>query len=501
MPKQFLSIWFESLSTDWFCNRDPSLRKRPFVLSMASHGRKVVSALNTVAATQGLHKGMAIADARALIPSLDVKDDLPNLNEKLLQRFAQWSIRFTPVVTIDPEDGLILEITGCSHLWGGDLPYLQEIIRKIKALGYQVRTAIANTIGAAWALAHYSKQSATIEQDLYAEQMMCLPPASLRLEPSMIERLHKLGLKQIRDILHMPRPALKRRFGDAFMKRLNQVFGIEEEIIVPIIPVEIFEERLSSMEPIRTRKGIEVALQRLLETLCRRLTHEQKGLRKALFTCYREDGKTAGISINTNSPSHHTKHLFKLFENDISTISPGSGIEVFSLTASHVEDLPSAQEKIWEASGGGLKDQRVSELYDRLSANKEVIAIYRYLPAEHHLPEKSFKTADSLTEETAQTWKSDPPRPLYLLSPPEQIEVTAPIPDYPPMFFVYKDKRHKIVKADGPERIEQEWWIQRGRHRDYYAVEDEEGKRYWLFRSGHYDEEKTYKWFIHGFFS
>lgn len=375
MPRRFLSIWFNGLSSDWFCNRDPRLRERPFVLSTPSHGRMVVSALNPVSATHGLYKGMAIADARALIPSLEVKDDLLHLKEKLLQRFAQWAIRFTPVVAIDAEDGLILEITGCSHLWGGDRPYLQEIKQKIQSLGYQVRTAIADTIGAAWALAHYARDSHIIAHDLYAEHIMCLPPASLRLEPSMIERLHKLGLIEIRDILHMPRPALKRRFGDVLMKRLNQAFGIEEEIIVPIIPVELYEERLSSMEPIRTRKGIEIALQQLLETLCKRLAHEQKGLRKAMFTCYREDGKTAKISITTNSPSHHTKHLFKLFENDISSISPGSGIEVFSLTASHVEDLPSAQEKIWEAAGGGLNDQRVSELYDRLSANKEVIAI------------------------------------------------------------------------------------------------------------------------------
>jgi protein ImuB len=133
--------------------------------------------------------------------------------------------------------------------------------------------------------------------------------------------------------------------------------------------------------------------------------------------------------------------------------------------------------------------------------NQGLQQIRRYLPDEHHLPEKSVKPALSLTEEPTIAWRTDPPRPLQLLSPPEQIEVTAPIPDYPPMLFRYKGKIHKIRKADGPERIEQEWWIARGRHRDYYYVEDEEGKRYWLFRSGHYDEAGSYKWFLHGFFA
>ncbi len=501
MQRRFLSIWFFCLSTDWFSNRDPHLRTIPFILSTPSNGRLVITALNPVASSLGLEKGMSLADARALIPSLEVLDNIPHLEGKLLNRFAHWAIRFTPVVSIDPPDGLILDITGCTHLWGGEKSYVNEITSKIQTLGYHVKTAIADTIGASWALAHYARPSQIIENDLYSENMMSLPPESMRLEPSITERLHKLGLKEIRDLLNLTRSSLKRRFGDTLIKRLNQGFGIEAEIIPFIVPVEPYEERLSSMEPIQTRKGIEIALQKLLETICHRLTMEQKGLRKCMFRCYREDGKTSEIAISTNSPSHHAEHLFKLFENDISTIRPGTGIEVFSVSAVVVEDLPSGQEKIWESAGGGLHDQRVSELYDRLMASRDVVAISRFLPAEHHLPEKSYKAAGSLSEQTTHAWKSNPARPLYVLSPPELIEVTAPIPDYPPMFFNYQGKRHKIIKADGPERVEQEWWIQRGRHRDYYAVEDEEGKRYWLFRSGHYDEQKTYKWFIHGLFS
>jgi protein ImuB len=147
-----------------------------------------------------------------------------------------------------------------------------------------------------------------------------------------------------------------------------------------------------------------------------------------------------------------------------------------------------------------LDDIGLSELIDRFAGKFGANQIQRYLPDEHYWPERSVKPALSLDEKINTIWKVDRPRPLQLLQKPERIEVTAPIPDYPPMLFRYKGKLHKIIKADGPERIEQEWWLQQGQHRDYYYVEDEEGKRYWLFRSGHY-ADKSYQWFIHGFFA
>ena len=192
------------------------------------------------------------------------------------------------------------------------------------------------------------------------------------------------------------------------------------------------------------------------------------------------------------------EHLFRLFELKISSIEPALGIELFILEATKVEDHVSLQSTIWKSSGG-LQDERISELMDRLSNKIGASSIHRYLPNEHYWPERSVKAAGSLDEEATTTWKVERPRPLQLLARPETIEVMAPIPDYPPMNFRYKGKLHTIKKADGPERIEQEWWIEQGQHRDYYYVEDEEGCRYWLFRLGHY-EDASYKGFVHGVF-
>jgi protein ImuB len=358
---------------------------------------------------------------------------------------------------------------------------------------------MADTIGAAWAMVRFGKLT-VIESRGQLEALQTLPPQALRIDTATVERLHKLGLHQIKNLLGIPRTALRRRFGTLILQRINQAVGTEEEFIQPVYPPEPFQERLPCAEPIVRREGIEIALEQLLQQLCKRLQKEGKGLRTATFRGYRVDSKTVGIQISTNRPSNNVNHLFHLFQVKLSTIEPALGIELFLLEATKVEDYIPAQEEFWKESHG-LNDQSVSELMDRLAGTLGNHIVHRYLPDEHYWPERSFKKAITINEEPATEWKTDKPRPLQLLSPPLRVEVTAPIPDYPPMLFRLKGKLHKIVRADGPERIEQEWWIEEGEHRDYYAVEDEEGCRYWLFRSGHYDEEGKAGWFLHGVFA
>lgn len=500
MQKRFASIWFRYLRTDWFTRRRPSLKNIPFALSFPDHGRMMITSVNVLAKKQGVHAGMVVADARTIIPSLEVLDDKPNLPDTLLKGIAEWCIRYTPFVAIDMPSGIILDITGCAHLWGGEKEYLADIVNRLYHFGYSTRAATADTIGAAWAISHHGHDAMIVETGKQQMALLSLPPAALRIDPEIVERLEKLGLRQIKDFINMPRSALRRRFGQKFLQRLDQALGFEDEVINPIQPILPYQQRLPCLEPIVTLTGIEIALQRLLDCLCHRLQQEQKGLRSALLKCYRADGKIEKIEIGTNRPSCNVKHLFKLFEIKMGEIEPASGIELFLLEAPKVEDLLTVQNKLWE-NNAGLADIKLAELLDRIAGKISAGNIHRYVPAEHFWPERSFKQALSIDEKIQTEWKVDRPRPLQLLSSPESIEVTAPVPDYPPMLFRYKEKLHKIVKADGPERIEQEWWLQEGQHRDYYYVEDEEGCRYWLFRSGHYDVDKTYRWFIHGFFA
>lgn len=498
MSSRYVSIWFPHLSTDWFSLSQPHLKKLPFVLRTPSHGRMVITSTNAVSEQKGIFKGMPLADARAIFPDLEVLDDKPDLPDKLLNRIAEWCIRFTPIVGINPPDGLLFDASGCPHLWGGEEAYLADVVKKLQNRGYDVRVAIADTIGLAWGMARFGKASLVVTEGKNLEALLSLPPKALRLEAETIERLHKLGLHQIRQFINMPRPSLRRRFGTQFISQLDKALGYEIEMIVSVQPVEPYQERLTCIESIVTLTGIEIALKELLKKLCLCLVNEEKGLRTVQFKCYRVDGKVEQINIETNRPAYSVEHLFKLFELKLSSIEPDLGIELFVLEATKVENYLPKQKRLWEVSGG-LEDERLGELIDKLSVKFGKENINRYVPDEHYWPERSFKPASSLQEKLTTSWCDNKLRPLQVLRRPETIDVAAPIPDYPPMLFRYKGKVHKIVKADGPERIEQEWWIQQGQHRDYYYVEDEEGHRYWIFRLGHYDQ--TYQWFIHGFFS
>jgi len=502
MDKRFVSIAFRYLKTDWFTVRHPALKEIPFVVRAPSHGRMLIVAANALAEQNGIRTGMALADARALLPSLEAVDDKPGLTQKLLKRIAEWCIRFTPVVAVDLPDGLLLDASGCSHLWGGDAAYLSDIRAKLQSKGYGTTLAMADTMGGAWAVARFStsKNAITVvEQSRHMDALLALPPESLRIEAEVAHKLHRLGLRQIRQFINMPRASLRKRFGPHFLLRLDMALGQAIETLEPVIPVAVYQERLPCLEPITTATGIEIALKQLLESLCLRLHNDQQGLRTAVFTCYRLDGKVEQVSIGTHRPTHYVKHIFKLFELKLPSIEPDLGIELFVLTAPVVEEHLSQQESMWKDSQG-IYDPRIPELIDRIAGKAGTDVIHRYLPDEHYWPERSFKRATSLNEIASSPWPTGKLRPLHVLKQPERIDVTAPIPDYPPMVFVYKSKVHHIKRADGPERIEQEWWLQQGQHRDYYRVEDEEGNRYWLFRLGHY-HDKTYQWFIHGFFA
>lgn len=498
MQQRFISIWFRHLPTDWHSLRQPHLKTLPFVLRTKEHGRMIVTALNRSAQEKGISKGMTLADARVFVRDLEVEDDNPALPQKLLKRLAEWCIRFTPVVGVDLPEGLILDATGCAHLWGGESLYLNHILDRLTARGYEVRGAMADTIGVAWGAARFGKESSIVKSGNHYETLITLPPEALRIERAHLDRLHRLGLHTIRQFISMPRTALRRRFGSSFLLQLDKATGKEIEIIEPVHQPEPYEVRLPCLEPIVTLKGIEIALGQLLELLCLRLQKEQKGLRACVFKGHRVDGKIEVVNIHTSQPSHHVNHLFKLFQLKLSTIEPALGIELFTTTALQVEDHLPQQETMWESTGG-LDDERVAELIDRIGSKVGIDQVHRFLPEEHYWPERSFKQTTSLTQEALARWRDDKLRPMHVLREPQRIEVSAPIPDYPPMLFRYKDVVHKIVKADGPERIEQEWWIESGEHRDYYRVEDEHGHRYWLFRLGHY-HDKIYQWFIHGFF-
>ena len=436
MSKRFVSIWFPYLATDWHARKQPQLKNKPFVLKSAVRNRVLITAANAPAHEQGIYENMVLADAKALYPLLQVLDDKPNLTRQLMDRIAEWCIRFTPIASADHPNGVLLDASGCTHLWGGEEGYVSDIRKRLQQRGYAVRIALADTVGCAWAVCRYGKKE-IVEKGNQAEALLDLPVIALRIDEETVEVLHKLGLRRIRDIVSIPAKSLRRRFGNMLLQRLRQALGEEEENLIPVYPLQPYQERLPCLEPVKTKEGIEIALQHLLATLCSRLQKEGKGIRKAFFRGYQIDGGASGIEISTYHPSQKVEHLFQLFAIRLSAIEPKEGIELFVLEATVVEEAVIRQEDLWTIQNG-LGDENVLDLMDRFMNRLGRDAVQRFLPAEHYWPERSYKKAADLSEQPTTGWKMDRPRPLQLLSPPELIEVTAPVPDYPPLNFRYK---------------------------------------------------------------
>ncbi|WP_371742469.1 DNA polymerase Y family protein [Mucilaginibacter sp. SG564] len=493
-----MAIWFRHLLTDWLALRRPELKELPFVLVTPVKNRMVITGVSPLAEQQGAFRGMAVADARAAVPELLAVDDTPGKAAKLLRLLGLWCIRYTPIVSVDLPDGLLLDISGCTHLWEDERGYLKEVILKLRNAGFDARAAIADTAGAAWAVSRFARVSPIVLSEMQGRAIAGLPSAALRLEPEILERLQKLGFRTIGPLLDLPVSALRRRFGKSLLLRLDQALGRADEYLNPLVPPVPYVERLPCLEPIRNASGIEIAIEKLLTEICQRLKAEGKGVRKAVLKCVRVDGKMVQTDISTNRGSHSVSHLLKLFQLQVARIEPALGIELFVLEVPQVEEMDAPQEQLW-ALDKGLADTALVELLDRVACRIGAQAIQRFLPAEHYWPERSVRLATSITEEPQIAWPRQM-RPMRLLTPPEMIEVMALVPDNPPKWFIHKGKRHSITKADGPERIGREWWQDSGEHRDYYVVEDSEGQRYWLFRSGHYDGGDA-QWYLHGYFA
>ena len=499
MARRFVSIWFCQLLSNWQVRRQPDLQEQPFVLAAPDHGRMRIVAVSNKAKEQGIRSGMVLADARTLLPGLLFFDHVPGRAEKILEALGHWCIRYSPAVAIDLPDGLILDASGCAHLWGGEEGYLKDLSTRLQSFGYETRLAMADSIGTAWAMARFGQSGTPVPPGQSAAAMAKLPAAALRIPEALTDKLLKLGLRQVGLFMGMQRSVLRRRFGKELLLRLDQALGLAPEMPQWLQPIEPYQERLPCLDAIRTAVGIELAIQKLLTALCDRLRKEGKGLRQAHLHTYRLDHQQQKVSIGTHRPTHNPKHLFRLFEMKIEEIAPGPGIELFVLEATHTEECLAGQDSFWKKEDV-LNDNELLELIDRMTNKLGGDIVHRYLPEPRYWPERSIRCSSNLKEQPAHPWPADRWRPIQLLARPERITVSAPIPDYPPMLFRYRGQLYPIKKADGPERIEREWWLEAGEHRDYYIVEDEKGCRYWIFRLGHYGRERPPQWFVHGFF-
>jgi protein ImuB len=464
----------------------------PVVLTVEGAHGLVIHAVTKAAAERGARVGARLTDARALDPAFAAVPADPAGDEALLQRLAKWAQRWSPLVEADGGDGLRLDVTGVAHLFGGEEALAEDVRRRFAAIGFSTRVAIAPTAAAAWAFSHFG-----------GDELAPLHVSALRLDADTIRTLERLGLKTIGALTALPRLALARRFRGAenVVEALDRLFGKTPEPLTALAETPPPRASLRLEEPATHIEAASHALEKLIPRLVIELEERHLGARRLSLHGFRVDGSTATGSVATAIASREPKHLQRLLADKAAALDPGFGFDAFTLVADWIEDLSAAQESLVEEPCG---TRDLARLVDRLTVKLGPARVRRPRPFESHLPERASGWISAVSSPRAE--RSDPAakRPQRLLDRPEAIAVVYATPEGVPRRFVWRRAVHDIARVEGPERIAPEWWRERSttRLRDYYRVEDQAGRRYWIFREGLFGDGRggAPEWYLHGLF-
>jgi protein ImuB len=524
---------------------------RPLALVAPGPGGPRIVTLNRAARQGGLRADDLVSNARSKVLDLITREADPAADAEALRRLALWALRYSPIVAPWDEasgaDGLFIDIAGAAHLLGGEAGVLADLDRRLTAFGLFPRLAVADTAGAAWAMAHHgSAGRAIVPPGQEAQVLAPLPLSALRLPEATLSLLRRLGLRRIGEVADQPRAPLAARF-EALLLRLDQALGHAPEPLIPIVPPPVYRAQAAFMEPIVSQEHILEAATQLLSDIAADLARDAAGarsLRLLLFrvmpeACLQHDGGVQSVEISLAAPSRDAGHLARLIALRLDRVSDSLDAEFgFETAAVHVlvaEPLADRQTRLTMAEA--TPPEALAQLIDRLQQRLGHAAVRQLHPHQSHIPERANgvrplapglsvnlqrggEGSDPVSASLPRTpirgveressrrslrWTADAPsapRPLLLLPRPEPAEVVALIPEGPPRQFRWRGALHQVTEAEGPERIAPEWWRRTGQaERDYYVVEDREGRRFWLYRAGLYDGGETGpQWFVHGVF-
>lgn len=543
-PRRILSIWFPRLAAERLLRLGAACPDAPFAVVRDARQRQVLASVSAAAEAAGLSPGQPLADAMAVCPGLVTRRESPAAEAAFLAALRRWAERVSPWIAEEAPDGLVADVTGCAHLFGGEAGLLDRIAEDCAGFGLTLRAAIADTRGAAWALAHHAgaggaphRSGDEIRQEARATRataarrrrahpaelprkaihiappgrmhgaLAALPVAALRLAPDTAEALARLGLRRIGDLAGQPRAALARRFGPELVTRLDQAFGAAPEPVAPASPAPHFAARLTLPEPIGLEADVMAALDRLLDRVSARLSEAGRGARRLRLEAMRVDGTRAAVEVGLARPATDPDRVRPLFALKIGGIEAGFGIDALRLEAilteplaprrprGHLDAAEAARRRA--APEGALED-----LVGRLGARIGLEAITRHHPAGSHVPEKTATVqAAAWTEPFDGRWPVPPaPRPLALWRPEP---VIAPETPAPPARFRWRGRDLATAAAEGPERIAPEWWLDdpdwRTGQRDYWRVTTDAGDRLWLYFA--HGGTMSPGWFCHGAFA
>ena len=467
-------------------------------------------ALSRAAKQAGLATGLTLADARARIPDLWVEEIDRRADADLLDAVADDCGRVTPVVMTDPPDGLTLDITGCEHLFGGEAQLRLGLSRRLRRAGLHVRTVIAGAPDTARALARFGR-TAIVPPGGEAMAVRALPVAALGLDDKDRTAILRAGLKTIGALVDRPTQLFSARFGEAMTLKLNRLQGLASAPLTPrrAVPMLWTERRFA--EPIGRAEDIAATLSDLVHDLCGQLFARREGGRVFEASFFRADGAVRHVAVETGRPVRDAPAVLRLFRERLEALAdpldPGFGFDIVRLCLPVTESLAALQAGL---DGRAVEADAVADLADRLSMRFGAERVVRFVPEDTHDPTRAARAVPAgFNPMTSAVWPvpepGEPPlRPAQIFDPPHAIEIRlVEVPDGPPRRFSWRRRDYDVRHAEGPERIAPEWWREdaSGASRDYFRIEDTEGRRFWLFRAGGYGAAERPAWYLHGVFA
>ncbi len=446
-----------------------------------------------------------------MYPDIDVFDEDVRADFALLEAIADWCDRYTPLVALDGRDGLFLDITGCTHLFGGEDVMLRDVLARLRQMGFDVRGSISNTPGLSSAASRFGRGGVIAREDMVSA-LSALPVHALRIDEATIASLCKLGLKRVANLMSMPRAPLARRFGAQLLLRLDQALGANEEAISPRRPVASLSAERQLGEPIQTQEDILGLTTEIASSLKQSLERRGVGGRGFELVLFRVDGRVVRISAGASRPLRDPKRISGLFSERLDAIhddlDAGFGFELLRLNVVQHDVFDALQR---DFAGEEGRETSLSDFIDRVSARFGAHCLQVYEQRQSHIPERAeiLLPAIAALERRPDTGTSlqflpRTDRPLRLLRNPEPVEAFAAlVPDGPPQQFRWRHVMHIVTRAEGPERIAPEWWLddEKAKERDYFRLESELGRLFWVFRLGRYGDDPPPSWCIHGVFA
>ncbi|MEI7684267.1 MAG: DNA polymerase Y family protein [Planctomycetota bacterium] len=477
-------------------------------------GSFTVTACSHGPARGGVRPGMPLGEAESLLagmPTRFVRHD-DNADRAGLRALAVACQRYTPLVALEEAalpSSLLLEITGSAHLFGGESSLIETVRAHLRELGWLARIAIADGVGAAWALAHAPRPPQNLippgrNRDIVPD----LGVDVLRLPPKIVRLLQQFDLRQIRQVMRLPRADVASRFGQETLTRLDQALGTIPELVIPERHVEPVRATWQFEDPVDHLTIIENVLAQLIRQIVATAMPRHVGVQRLRCSLTTVDRTRTQFTLGLLHPTQSIERLLELLRLRLESVRLPAAVTLIE-TRALVAPLETRQPRWFESEDAPQRQAAFRDFVERVSNRLGDAAVVEPRLKPEAQPEFAWEYVPWLGQQGARLQGKaalqDPPAledsprrglmyPIDLLPTPLSIHVETA--NEQPRRMAWRQRSYDIARFWGPQRIETGWWRGHDVHRDYYRVETSLGERFWLFR-----DQLRGAWFLHGIFA